>query len=510
MSTVETGLPAATNGHGPARREVDVAIIGSGFAGLGTAIRLKQEGFDDFAIFERGDGVGGTWWFNSYPGCQCDVPSHLYSFSFALNPDWSRTYSKQAEIQAYLRDCAERFDVMRHIRFSTDVQSGAWDDEAQRWTLQTTDGEVRARVVVAGFGPLSEPSIPDVPGLDSFEGTTFHTAQWNHDHDLSGRRVAVVGTGASAIQVVPQIQPLVEQLHVFQRTPPWVVPHRDRPITALERKLYRAVPPLQKWVRGNVYALREALVPGLAFKPGLQRPIQRVAEAHLRKQVTDPALVEKVLPDYTIGCKRILPSNAWYPALSQPNVELVTSGIREVRPNGVVTNDGNEVELDTLIFGTGFHVTDIPMASRVTGRGGRTLDDVWQGSAQAFRGTTVSGFPNLFILLGPNTGLGHTSVVYMIESQLNYVMDALRKMRERGIESVDVRPEVQEAYNARLQAAMGQTVWNSGGCKSWYIDANGRNTTIWPDFTWRYRLKMRRFDASAYTARLREPVPTTA
>jgi cation diffusion facilitator CzcD-associated flavoprotein CzcO len=491
--------------------EIDVAIIGSGFAGLGTAIRLKESGHEDFVVFERGTDVGGTWWFNTYPGCQCDVPSHLYSFSFALNPDWSRTYSKQAEIQAYLHGCAERFGVMDDIRFGVNVEAGEWDDDLQRWRLDTSDGEVIARVVVAGFGPLSEPSIPDLPGLDSFAGTTFHTAQWNHEHDLTGRRVAVVGTGASAIQVVPQIQPLAEQLHVFQRTPPWVVPHRDRPITAFERRLFRAVPALQRWVRGNVYAMREALVPGMAFNPKLQRPIQRLAEAHLRQQVPDPELREKVTPSYTIGCKRILPSNDWYPALGQPNVELVTGGIREVREHGIVTADGTEVEIDTLIFGTGFHVTDIPMAPLVRGRDGQTLADAWQGSPQAFRGTTVSGFPNLFILLGPNTGLGHNSIVYMIESQLNYVMDALRLMRERGIDSVDVRPEVQEAFNARLQARMDRTVWNSGGCASWYIDANGRNTTIWPDFTWRYRLRMRRFDASAYVARSRveEPVAAT-
>jgi cation diffusion facilitator CzcD-associated flavoprotein CzcO len=499
----------AHNGRGRAQREVDVAIIGSGFGGLGMAIRLKQAGEEDFAVFEKGDDVGGTWWFNTYPGCQCDVPSHLYSFSFALNPDWSRTYSKQAEIQAYLRDCAQRYDVMRHIRFGTDVQGAAWDDDLQRWRMETTDGEVLARVLVAGFGPLSEPSTPDLPGLDTFAGTTFHTARWNHDHDLRGKRVAVIGTGASAIQVVPQIQPVVEQLHVFQRTPPWVVPHRDRPISDVERGAYRAVPALQRWVRGNVYAMREALVPGLAFNPKLQRPIQRLAEAHIAKQVPDPELRAKVTPNYTIGCKRILPSNEWYPALGQPNVDVVSSGIREVRENAIVTGDGQEVAVDTIIFATGFHVTDIPMAPAVTGRDGRTLDHAWHGSPQAFRGTTVSGFPNLFILLGPNTGLGHNSVVYMIESQLNYVMDALRLMRERGIDSVDVRQEVQDAYNDKLQARMAKSVWNTGGCSSWYIDANGRNSTIWPDFTWRYRLRLRRFDASAYVARVREaePVP---
>jgi len=496
----------ARNGDGP-RREVDIAIIGSGFSGLGMAIKLKEAGFDDLVLFERGSDVGGTWWFNTYPGCQCDIPSHLYSFSFALNPEWSRTYSKQAEIQRYLRDTAERFDIVRHVQLETTVESGEWDDDAQRWRLQTTGGEVVARVVVGGFGGLSEPRTPDVPGLEAFKGTTFHTAQWNHDHDLAGERVAVVGTGASAIQVVPNIQPKVGKLHVFQRTAPWVVPHRDRPLTGFEHKLYRAFPPAQRFVRNGVYWMREMLVPGLAFNPKLQKGVQKLAEKHIERQVEDPELREKVTPSYVIGCKRILPSNEWYPALQQDNVELVTSGIREVREHSIVTNEGTEVEVDTIIFATGFYVTDIPMAPRIRGREGKTLADVWEGSPQAYRGTTVSGFPNAFILLGPNTGLGHNSVVYMTESQIAYAVDALKMMRERGIESVDVRPEVQDAYNAKLQSRMGRTVWNSGGCASWYLDRNGRNATIWPDFTWRYRLKMRRFDASAYTARKKVAAP---
>ena len=511
-STVErSGAPeaGARNGGAPGR-EVDIAIIGSGFSGLGMAIKLKEAGFDDLVLFERGGDVGGTWWFNTYPGCQCDIPSHLYSFSFALNPDWSRTYSKQAEIQRYLRDVAERFDVVRHVQLNTTVENGEWDDEAQRWRLQTTGGEVVARVVIGGFGGLSEPRTPEVPGLESFKGTTFHTAQWNHDHELSGERVAVIGTGASAIQVVPNIQPKVGELHVFQRTAPWVVPHRDRRITDVEHKLFRAVPATQRFVRNGVYWMREALVPGLAFNPKLQKGVQKLAVKHIEHQVRDPELREKVTPDYVIGCKRILPSNEWYPALQQDNVELHTGGIREVRERSIVTNDGTEVEVDTIIFATGFYVTDIPMAPRVRGRHGKTLADVWQGSPQAFRGTTVSGFPNAFILLGPNTGLGHNSVVFMTESQITYAVDAIKRMRAEGLESIDVRPDAQERYNARLQSRMARTVWNSGGCASWYLDRNGRNATIWPDFTWRYRLRMRRFDASAYTARRRAPVTAQA
>ena len=478
----------------------DVAIIGSGFAGLGMAIRLKQAGRDDFVVFEKGDEVGGTWWFNTYPGCQCDVPSHLYSYSFAPNPGWSRTYSEQPEIRRYLSDCADRFGVRPHIRFGTEVGRSEWDEAAQLWRLETSQGPVEARVLVAGFGPLSEPSYPDIPGLDTFEGTTMHTARWDGDHALAGERVAVVGTGASSIQVVPRIQPEVARLHVFQRTAPWVVPHRDRPITDVERRVYARVPAAQKLVRRAVYWAREALVPGLVYDPRLQAGVQKIAEAHIRSQVSDPELREKVTPDYTIGCKRILPSNDWYPALQADNAELVTDAISEIRPRSIVTADGTEREVDTIVFGTGFYVTDIPFATRVHGRDGSTLDDRWQGSPQAYRGTTVSGFPNFFLLLGPNTGLGHNSVVLMAEAQIQYVMDALEAMDRAGVASVDVRADVQEAYNARIQHKLQRTVWNTGGCSSWYLDRHGRNSTIWPGFTWRYILQMQRFDAGAYSA----------
>ena len=479
----------------------DVAIIGAGFAGLGMAISLKQAGEHDFTVFERGEEVGGTWWFNTYPGCQCDIPSHLYSFSFAPNPGWSRTYSEQPEIEAYLKDCADRFALRPHIKTSTDITSAEWDPAAGRWRLTTGNGDVvQARVLVAGFGPLSEPSIPKFDGLDSFTGKTMHTAQWDESYDFAGKRVAVVGTGASSIQVVPKLQREAAKLHVFQRTPPWIVPHRDRPISDFERRLYKAVPALQKVVRSSVYWAREALVPGLAYDPRLQVGVQKLAEAHIRAQVEDPELREKVTPDYTIGCKRILPSNNWYPALSADNAELVTDSIASVTPTGVVTEDGVEREVDAIVFGTGFYVTDIPFAAKVRGADGRTLEEVWDGSPQAYRGTTIAGYPNLFLLLGPNTGLGHNSVVFMVESQIRYVLDALRRMRGAGIDAVDVRPAAQERWNARVQEKLKRTVWNTGGCSSWYLDRHGRNATLWPDFTWKYRLQMRRFDASAYSA----------
>lgn len=475
-----------------------VAIAGSGFAGLGMAVRLREAGIDDFVILERGDDVGGTWRDNTYPGCQCDVPSHLYSFSFAPNPDWTRTYSKQGEIQAYLQRVARDHDLYRHCRFGHEVEKGAWDENAQLWRVTTSQGELTADIGVLGVGALSEPRLPDVPGLDTFVGTVFHSAAWKHDHDLTGERVAVIGTGASAIQFVPEIQPKVGKLHVFQRTPPWILPHTDRPISGLERRAYRRWPALQRLVRGTVYGLREWLVVGLTRDKRIMRLPQGLARKHLERQVRDPELRRKLTPDFTLGCKRILLSDRWYPTLQQPNVELVTDGISEIRPHGIVTADGTEREVDTVIAGTGFLVTDFPAAERVFGRGGTSLAETWGGSMSAYLGTTVSDFPNLFVLVGPNTGLGHTSMVYMMESQFNYVVDAVRTMEREGVAAVEVRPEVLKAYNDELQRRMGRTVWSSGGCASWYLDATGRNTTLWPDFTFRFRERTRHFDRQSY------------
>ena len=494
-------------------RHTRIGILGAGFGGLGLAIRLKEAGKDDFVVWERDAEVGGTWWANTYPGCQCDIPSHLYSFSFAPNPEWTRTYPLQPEIREYLRECADRFQVRDHIRFGCDVTGAEWDEAAGVWRLETTQGPFTADLLFAAPGFLSAPAIPALPGLEDFEGETFHTARWNHDHDLTGRRVAVIGTGASAIQTVPNIQPQVERLFVFQRTPPWVLPHRDRPITEFERRIYRRFPALQRIVRAFVYWSREALVPGFVRNPRYLKLPEHMSRRHLEKGVADPELRARLTPSYSFGCKRVLPSNEWYPAITRPNVEVVTEGIAEIVPNGIVSRDGVLHEVDTIVFATGFHVTDAPFAKIIRGRTGETMANTWNGSPQAYRGAAVAGFPNLFLVTGPNTGLGHNSLVYMIEAQLDYMMDALRAMEARGATRVEVRPEAQDAYNAKLQSRMGRTVWNSGGCSSWYLDANGMNTTIYPDFTWRFRRETRRFDAGAYeltapTAAARpEPVP---
>jgi cation diffusion facilitator CzcD-associated flavoprotein CzcO len=475
-------------------------IVGTGFSGLGMAIRLLKDGDRDFVLLERAHDIGGTWRDNTYPGCRCDVPSHLYSFSFAPNPNWSNTFSPQPEILDYLRDVARRFGVLPHIRFDTELQEAEWDEDAAVWRIETSAGPLTTDVLVLGPGPLSDPLVPELPGLESFEGTSFHSAQWDHDHDLDGERVAVIGTGASAIQFVPEIQPRVGKLHVFQRTPPWVVPHPNREMSPLERAIYRRLPLAQLGMRAGIYWARETFVVGFRRRR-VGKVMERMALRHLEEQVSDPELRAKLRPSYAMGCKRILPTDEWYPTLTKPNVEVVSDAITEVRPRSIVTADGAAREVDTIIFGTGFHVTDIPVSDRVRGRDGRTLAEAWDGSPEAYKGTAVAGYPNLFFLVGPNTGLGHNSIVFMIESQVGYVADALRTMRRRGARTLEVRPEAQAAYNAEVQAMTRGTVWVTGGCSSYYIDRNGRNSTIWPTFTWPFRRRTRAFDEAAYALR---------
>ncbi|WP_320671580.1 flavin-containing monooxygenase [Patulibacter defluvii] len=501
----------------PVPERVRVAIVGSGFSGLAVGIRLLQEGERDFVILERAGDIGGTWRDNAYPGCACDVPSHLYSFSFAPNPNWSNTFSPQREIWEYQRDVAARFGVNPYVRTNAAVQEARWDEDAQRWIVTTERGTVSAQVLISGTGPLCEPLIPNLPGLDTFEGEQFHSARWNHDYDLRGKRVAVVGTGASAIQFVPRIQPQVGQMTVFQRTPAWVLPRPSRPVTPVERFLYRRFPLLQRAMRGAIYANREMLLFPYKYARPTKAILRAVAEGHMRRQVPDATLRAKVKPNFDVGCKRILISNDYLPALGKSNVEVVTHGVSEVRPNSIVASDGSEREVDAIIFGTGFHVTDQPVAEFVFGRDGKRLADAWAEQGMAtFMGTTVSGFPNLFLMVGPNTGQGHTSIIYTIESQVPYVLDALRTLDRNGGGSVDLRPEVQKTFGEEMDRKMRGTVWTAGGCKSWYLDASGRNTTLWPSFTFQMRRRLARFDPSMYrvqpprTADASTPAPPVA
>ncbi len=463
------------------------------------AVRLKQAGYHDFVVLERAADVGGTWRDNTYPGCRCDVPSHLYSFSFAPNPDWSSTFSPQPEIEEYLAKVTDGFRVRPHIRFGHAVESAHWQDG--RWLIHTSQGDFTADVLLSGMGPLAEPSIPALPGIESFEGEVFHSAQWNHDLDLSGRKVAVIGTGASAIQFVPAIQPEVEELHLFQRTPPWVMPRPDRRISAVEKRVYRAFPLVQKAVRAGIYWSRESLVLGFAKLPAVMKQGQKIAERHLGQQIRDPELRAKLTPDFTLGCKRVLISDDYYPAVAQPNVSVVTEPVLEVTPSGIVTDDGVKHEVDTIIYGTGFRVTDLPVMDMLHGRDGKTLREAWADGMEAHLGTAIAGFPNFFLLIGPNTGLGHSSMVFMIESQIAYILDALRTMDAEGLREVEVRAEVQREFVDGVRSSMRNTVWARGGCTSWYLDSEGRNTTLWPSFTFRFRRLTRRFDRSEYLTR---------
>ena len=467
-----------------------VAIIGAGFAGLGMVIALARAGERDVVVLEQADDVGGTWRDNTYPGSGCDVPSVLYSYSFAPNPDWSRAYPRQREIQEYLRRCAREHDVLGQVRLGVAVLRAEFDDDARLWRVHCSDGStVLARALVGAVGSLHQPSTPDLPGLDRFAGHAFHSARWDHDVDLSGTTVAVVGTGASAVQFVPEVAKVAARVQVFQRSAPWVLPKPDRRLTAAERALFRLVPPVQRLRRAIGYWLLEARALGMVAQPRLMRVAEAVARRHLRAAVADPDLVRRLTPDYPMGCKRILVSGDYYPALARPHVDVVTEPISEVREHGVVTADGVEHPADVIVFGTGFHVVDSWQGQPITGSAGRTLREAWREGPRAHHGITVAGFPNLFLLFGPNTGLGHNSIVFMIEAQIHYVLRCLRWLGEDGV--LDVRPEVADRSDRLLQRRFEGTVW-AGDCTSYYLDDSGRNRNIWPGSTVGYWWRTRR------------------
>ncbi len=479
-------------------RHVHIAILGTGFSGLGMAIRLRQSGHHDFVILEKASDIGGTWRDNTYPGCACDIPSHLYSFSFALNPQWSHTYSPQREIQSYLRRCARRFGIIPHIQWNSTMLNATWSEADQYWQITTTQGQLFADILILGNGPLSEPSLPSIAGIADFAGVTFHSAQWRHDYDLTNKRVAVIGTGASAIQFVPRIQPHVSHLSLFLRTPPWIIPRMDHPIPTWQQTLFSLLPLAQRLERAKMYWLRELTALGFVYKPAMIEKGMLLARQHLEAHISDPILREKLTPTYTMGCKRVLLSDDFYPALTQPNVEVITDRIRAIQAHSLITEDGQEHAIDTIIYATGFHVTDSQLPQCIYGRDGLALASAWSEGAQAYFGTTVAGFPNLFLLIGPNTGLGHNSMVFMIESQITYILDCLRTMKKRALAVVEVQADTQETFNAEMQLRMQKTVWNSG-CASWYLDARGHNTTVWPGFTFEFRQRTRHFDPHHYT-----------
>ncbi|CAD5109594.1 flavin-containing monooxygenase [Zestomonas carbonaria] len=484
--------------HNNSPSPVRVLIIGAGFGGLGLAIRLRQSGIDDFLILEKAGEVGGTWRDNSYPGAACDVPSHLYSFSFAPKTDWSRKYAPQAEIHAYQRQLADDYGLRRHIRFGIEVAGAAFDEAEGLWRVTSTAGETfAARALVSACGQLNRPLYPRLPGIERFQGEVFHSARWNHDYDLAGKRVAVVGTGASAIQFVPQIAPQVARLHLFQRSAAYVIPKPDRAYRPWELALMQRFPALQKVDRLLKYIQHESRVLAFSVFPPLMKMMRLSFHKHLARGIPDRELRRRLEPDYPLGCKRILISNDYYPALARDNVEVVDTAIREVTERGLVSADGREREVDAIIYGTGFAATDFLAPMHITGRGGLELNQAWRDGAEAYLGISVNGFPNLFVLYGPNTNLGHNSILYMLESQFSYVLGCLRALDERGLRYLDVKPEVQRQFNRRLQHQVRHTVWEQG-CTSWYKTADGKNTNNWPGFTFAYRKLTRHPELADY------------
>lgn len=479
--------------------EHEVVIIGSGFGGLCTAIKLREAGISDFVLLEKDEEFGGTWRVNTYPGAACDIPSHLYSFSFAQNAHWSRLFPRQDELLAYTERVVRDYALHPHLRLGTALQSARFDEARGRWRLRTSQGEMSARALVFAVGMLGRPSVPAFAGAKRFQGPAFHSAHWNHGVDLRGKRVAVIGSGASAVQFVPAIQPQVAQLDHYQRSAHWVIARPDRAVTRAERWLLQRVRPLQQLFRAKQYVQFEARAVMFLFAPALARAMQWQALRHLRRQVPDPALRASLTPDYTLGCKRVLLSNDYYPALAQPNVKVLKEGIREIRARSIVTASGAERPVDVLIYATGFDVEHAYGPVDIRGRDGASLCQALARGG-AYKGATVAGFPNLFLITGPNTLLGHNSMIYMIESSVRYAVDAVRLLLRANLHSVAVQPAVQQAYNRRLQRKLQGTVWHSG-CKSWYLDAQGRNRVLWPGFTFHYRHITRRFDAASYIVR---------
>jgi cation diffusion facilitator CzcD-associated flavoprotein CzcO len=479
---------------------VDVLIVGAGFGGLCMAIKLRQAGMDSFLVIDKAGEIGGTWWFNQYPGCACDIPSHLYSFSFDRNPEWSRMYAEQPEILEYLRASARRHGVLPRVRLKTELREAVWDDAAGVWHVAAADGlRIDARVLVSGMGALHVPKYPDLPGGERFAGPAFHSAEWDANVKLEGRRVAVIGTGASAVQIVPRIAPIVERLYVFQRTPGWMIPRPDHPVSERWRRRFRRYPVASWLLRQFLFWRLEAQVFGFLGNRWMRKQGEKMALRHLEKQVPDPQLRAALTPAYEFGCKRVMISSDYYPALMRPNVELVTSGIGEVCAHSIVTRDGVERPVDVMIYGTGFRVTELMPSVRLAGRNGLEIHDAWRDRLSAFLGITVSGFPNFFILLGPHTGLGHNSVVLMIEAQVNYVMRCLKLMRKRGQRVMEVREEAERGFMAEMRRRLPATVWESGGCRSWYQDERtGETPVIWPGSVFAYQRRTRTVSAEDY------------
>lgn len=480
-------------------QEVDVAILGAGFGGLCMAIKLREAGNDNFVILEKGSDVGGTWYFNSYPGAACDVQSHMYSFSFAGKSDWTKRYAPQHEIHQYILDTTEKFGIRPFVRFNQEVCGAHFDETTARWTVNTRSGDtVICKHFVLASGPLHVPSIPKIRGLENFKGKVFHSAEWDHKYDLTGKNVVSIGTGGSAIQYVPEIAPQVKQLYVFQRTPAWVIPRDERGYLGIEKSLFARLPALRKLHRARLYWTNESRLWPI-LNPAIAKSLQKLAQLFIRVQVKDKEIAKKLTPDYTIGCKRILISNKYFPTFNRPNVELVTDSIQELREHSIVTKDGVERPVDCIILGTGFVVDPRVYMKNfpVEGRDGHVLNEDWKNLAQSYLGTTTTGYPNMYQLVGPNVGLGHNSIIFMIEAQVDYIMSCLKILKDKGADYIDVKKDAQDRFNVKVQDGFKNTVWTTG-CSSWYQSAEGGNFALWPFSTWRFWLETRKVHTGDY------------
>ena len=489
-------------------RSPRIGIIGTGFSGVAAAVELQRRGIRSVTLLEKADEVGGVWRDNTYPGAACDVPSHLYSFSWAPNSDWSLKFAPQTEIRAYLQRIARDAGLLPRCRFGVEVERATWNADTATWQVTAADGRAWTfDVLITGTGQLSRPAIPDLPGVDRFRGVSFHSAEWDHDADLRGTRVVVIGTGASAIQFVPPVAEVADHVTVVQRSAPWVVPKPDRAYAELEKAAFAHVPGLDRLYRSYLYVRSEGRWPAFSGNPLAARAATWVAERHLRRGVGgDPEMVEQLLPDDPIGCKRILQSDDWYPTLAREDVSVVDGRVTAVRPDGVTLDDGTELDCDVILYGTGFHTTELLAPIEIVGRDGTTLDDAWSQGAEAYLGVEVAGFPNLFVMYGPNTNLGHNSIIFMLECQARYVGQAVERLRDHDLASIEVLGEEHRSYNDRVQERLQDSVWNSG-CESWYQDASGRIVNNWVGTTLEYWWRTRRFDPAAHHEVRRAELP---
>jgi cation diffusion facilitator CzcD-associated flavoprotein CzcO len=490
-------VEAAMNGSGPEHGGRSVAVVGGGFGGVGAVVMLRRAGYRDVTVFERGERVGGVWHHNTYPGAACDVPSHLYEFAFAPNPRWSRRYAPQAEIQTYLEDVARRHGVLGQIRTGTEVTRASWDERRSKWTLETSAGPHESDVLITACGQLSVPKRATITGLERFDGPLFHTAEWRHDVDLTGKRVAVVGTGCSAIQVVPAIQPQVAQLDVYQRSPGWTFPKMDFPYSERTQRAFERFPWLQRLDRAAIFAFMELGAMAMTNRRWLLQPFRAVARRQITSAISDPELRAKVTPSDELGCKRLMLTDEWYPTLTRPNVELVTDAIAEVTPGGIRTEDGRERGADVIVLATGFSTHGFVAPMEIVGADGRTLARQWARVPQAYLGMSVPGFPNMFLLYGPNTNGGTGSVIYTIEAGMRHVLAALAELGAHHARRIELRRSAAEGFDRELRAALRETVWHTG-CTSWYIDAQGNDPSQWPWLWSTYRKRTQQLEPGAY------------